>query len=851
MFYVDDVSLVGPRPIPPPEFLTAVRANQHGYLPRAPKRATIAADVASPLAWTLFDAGDTAVASGTTTVFGTFTPSGEHLHVADFSAVRTPGTGYALEVYGERSHPFDIGDDVYDKLEDDALRYFFHNRAGIEIAMPFAEDAQWTRPAGHLSVAPNQGDLGVTCFNQTDSAGQPYSGCGYTLDVPKGWYDAGDHGKYVVNAGFAAWMLLNQYERTRHIPSALRDGHPDGSLNIPESGNGVPDVLDEARWEVEFMLAMQVPPGGQVEGVAVAGMAHHKLHDANWTGLGLPPHLDAQPRYLYPPTTAATLNLAAVAAQCARVWKRIDAAFADRCREAAETAWDAALAHPAMFARETFPGGGGYGDSDVSDEFYWAAAELFVTTGRPRYRSFLRRSPLFLGVPGTPDGNGVVYGRSMDWPLTQALGTISLAIVPNELPPARVRTARRNVVTVADGYLAARAREPYGIPYASDGGYLLGIELGRAGQHGHPRAGLRLHVRPAVPRRGQRRDGLHPRPQPEREVVRRGLRRAADAQPASPVLGAPGGPVVPAAGARRPGRRPQPAAGGPVRAGLLRRGLRAAGVLRGRHRVVLHQRSGHQLERAAGLDRGLPRRRAGSAQPRRGPLRAAGWPPAARGGDMDRSSARALTVAAVLAIAFAAPAGAQTVLFTDDFEDGNANGWTVFGGSWSVVTDGTRVYRQSSGSSRYRSGAGSTAWTNYSVEARVKPTTWNGTDRFAGLAARLRDRYNGYVLALRSSGRVEMLRIASGTSTALASRTFPVTLGTWYTLRIDAVGTTLRGYVNGALQFTATDGTFAAGLVGGATDYATASFDNFRVIEGGYRPATRRRRCRRARTRSS
>jgi pectate lyase len=104
------------------------------------------------------------------------------------------------------------------------------------------------------------------------------------------------------------------------------------------------------------------------------------------------------------------------------------------------------------------------------------------------------------------------------------------------------------------------------------------------------------------------------------------------------------------------------------------------------------------------------------------------------------------------------------------------------------------------------------------VEARIKPTSWNGTDRFAGLAARLKDRYNGYVLALRSSGRVELLRLASGSSTALATRAFPVTLGTWYALRIDAVGTTLRGYVNGALQFTATDGTFTAGLVGGATD---------------------------------
>ena len=160
----------------------------------------------------------------------------------------------------------------------------------------------------------------------------------------------------------------------------------------------------------------------------------------------------------------------------------------------------------------------------------------------------------------------------------------------------------------------------------------------------------------------------------------------------------------------------------------------------------------------------------------------------------------------------------------------------MFGGSWSVVSDGTLVYRQSSDSSKYRAGAGSSAWTDYSVEARVKPTSWNGTDRFAGLAAGLKDRYNGYVLALRSSGRVELLRLAAGSSTALATRAFPVTLGTWYALRIDAVGTTLRGYVNGALEFTATDGTFTAGLVGGATDYATASFDDFLVTQGGLPP---------------
>ena len=140
-------------------------------------------------------------------------------------------------------------------------------------------------------------------------------------------------------------------------------------------------------------------------------MVHHKLHDANWTGLPLAPADDPQPRYLYPPTTAATLNLAAVAAQCARVFRGIDDAFAARCLTAAETAWTAARAHPAMYARNNFTGGGAYDDTDVSDEFYWAAAELFVTTGKPQYYRFITHSPHFLEVPGTVEPNGVVDGQ--------------------------------------------------------------------------------------------------------------------------------------------------------------------------------------------------------------------------------------------------------------------------------------------------------------------------------------------------------------------------------------------------------------------------------------------------------
>jgi endoglucanase len=325
-----------------------------------------------------------------------------------------------------------------------------------------------------VGVSPNLGDTAVPCFDQIDLEGRQWLGCSYTLDAAGGWYDAGDHGKYVVNGGIAVWTLLNEYERARYQGDNLRS-LADGTLNIPEGANGVPDILDEARWELEFMLAMQVPAGGLVEGEDLSGMVHHKVHDAAWTGLGLSPDQDPQARYLYPPSTAATLNLAAAAAQCSRIWERFDRAFSKRCLQAAETAWAAARAHPDLYARDNFTGGGGYGDSDVSDEFYWAASELFITTGKHQYRDFIRRSPYYLRIPGQEQAGPVVTGSSMGWPKTQALGTISLALVPSKLSYWDMGVARKNIVRVANGYAAALVQEGYILPYDSGtAGYAWG-----------------------------------------------------------------------------------------------------------------------------------------------------------------------------------------------------------------------------------------------------------------------------------------------------------------------------------------------------------------------------------------
>jgi len=426
--------------------LAKVRLNQVGYLPGAEKRATFESSASEPLAWVLLDSSGARAAEGQTQAFGADAASGERLHVIDFSSVTTEGRGYRLQVAEAESHPFDIRPDAYRALRSDALWFFYHQRSGIEIKLPYAGDAKWARPAGHL------GDSSVPCASD--------AGCDYKLDVSGGWYDAGDHGKYVVNAGITVWTLLQMYERAQQVGTADKFG--DGKLRLPEAGNGVPDLLDEVRWELEFLLKMQVPAGKPL-----AGMVHHKIHDKAWTELGVAPHEDKQPRVLKAPSTAATLNLAAVAAQAARIYRSVDPAFSKRLLEASQRAYAAALAHPKQFAPASDSlGGGPYDDQDVKDEFYWAAAELLITTGEAKYRDALRTwsGPIVPTVLGANAGDAGQHSV-LTWQNVVAAGAISLAFAPASVGEDRTR-ARDEITKAADAFLALRAKEGYGLPFA-------------------------------------------------------------------------------------------------------------------------------------------------------------------------------------------------------------------------------------------------------------------------------------------------------------------------------------------------------------------------------------------------
>ncbi|MFC0105436.1 glycoside hydrolase family 9 protein [Kibdelosporangium aridum] len=442
-FCVDNVSLAGGTAPPPyiPDTGPRVRVNQAGYLPSAAKHGTLVTTSTDPVAWQLRKADGAVAASGTTKPQGIDPTSRQNTHLIDFSSALA-GKGYTLSADGETSVPFDIGGDFYQRLRADSLAFFYHQRSGISIDAALVGPAH-ARPPAHLGVAPNQGDTDVAC--------QP-GVCDYRLDVRGGWYDAGDHGKYVVNGGIAVAQLMSEFERVKHHPGALGDG----KLRVPERGNGLPDILDEARWELDFLLRMQVPAGKPY-----AGMAHHKIHDNEWTGLPQLPHLDPKLRELHPVSTAATLNLAATAAQCARLFSPYDRAFAGRCLAAARQAWSAAKANPAIYASASDGNGGGtYDDTNVTDEFYWAAAELYLTTGAPEYRDFVTSSPVHTADVFTVDG--------FSWQSVAALGRLNLATVPSRLPDRQ--KVRRSVIAGADKLLATARSQAYGIPYAPSGG---------------------------------------------------------------------------------------------------------------------------------------------------------------------------------------------------------------------------------------------------------------------------------------------------------------------------------------------------------------------------------------------
>ena len=428
-----------------------ILTNQVSYFTDRAKKATMLCNEKNGISFDVKDSSDKTVYSGKSEAFGYDADSDDNVHIIDFSELNEEGTFYIEAENGVVSRKFKIGDDeIYSSLLYDSLNYFYQNRSGIEIESQYitsGDSATLARAAGHTSD------------NAEVEQTWGYSGSSGSQEVSGGWYDAGDHGKYVVNGGIALWIMQNQYETAKLM--GFEDAFADGTMNIPENSNCFPDLLDEARWEMEWMMKMLVN-GGEYD-----GMVYHKVHDEKWTALALAPADDDLKRILKPPTTAATLNVSACAAQAARLWKGIDDDFSDKCLEIAEKTYEAAKKHPDMYAPlDESIGGGAYGDNNAEDELYWAASELYITTGDDNYYNDMKNSDYFLKLETVvSDGEHVDTPISFDWGNTASLGTLALAVNKDAVDSSDYDKVILNITKAADYYVELEDEQGYGLPY--------------------------------------------------------------------------------------------------------------------------------------------------------------------------------------------------------------------------------------------------------------------------------------------------------------------------------------------------------------------------------------------------
>ena len=437
--------------------------NQHGFLSIGPKIALrIGPGAASPFE-VLNDRGQVVFTGVSAPVAGLDPQSGTAVQRLDFGGLTVVGEGFTVRMDTSVSDPFLIGQ-PYETLARDSLNYFYQSRfaEAVEASFVPAATPSLTRAQGHA-------DSRYGCFSGTDLRGTDWPGCDYQLTVRGGWYDAGDYGQYALNTAFASWTLMNMAEReAKPISGLCRPALADNTLRLPEAGNRLPDVLDEAKRGIDNLLSTQVvstTPQALARGAQrdngplmltptdASGMVHHKVHGVEWHGADAVPAGDTIPRRLYPPTTAATLSLAAVGAQCARVFRGHDRDYAATCLEAAETAFAAALRVPDAYAWGEFTGGGPYDDRTLDDEFGWAATELWLATGKAEYLAEVeRRAP------------GYNIYSTYDWRTVEARGMVSLAVQDGFEHP-RARLAREAARDWGDRLAAEAGRTHYGMPY--------------------------------------------------------------------------------------------------------------------------------------------------------------------------------------------------------------------------------------------------------------------------------------------------------------------------------------------------------------------------------------------------
>ncbi len=362
-----------------------ITVNQFGWLPRSRKIAILADPVRGQNAGQSFQPGPEFVVRQQTdskiVYRGKLKPwnggrvselAGDRVWYAEFSDVRAPGTYQLYDPTNRlRSYPFRIADDVYKAVLRDSVRTFYYQRSGTPITEKHG--GKWHHRGGHLGPAQDR----AANYSQNGKAlGQP-------RDLLGGWFDAGDLNKYVPYLEATLFDLLWAYE--------LNPGVFGDNTNVPESGNGVPDLLDEVKWELDWLLKMQDDDGGVFN--RVAGRSHDNGPDS--------PVSDKQARFYTAKTTWATATAVASFAHAARVYERFDRAFpgyAARLIAAAKRGWTYLESHPEMDPADGTDGDKTLAATPASSNRngdrrsrVYAAAELFKTVGEHSFKAYVDR----------------------------------------------------------------------------------------------------------------------------------------------------------------------------------------------------------------------------------------------------------------------------------------------------------------------------------------------------------------------------------------------------------------------------------------------------------------------------
>lgn len=357
-----------------------ILVDQFGYLPDAPKVAVIRSPRQGFDADRSFTPGATyevrrvvdgdRVLSGSLKAWNAGQVQGSSGDVGwwfDFSELTAPGRYYVHDPERKvRSATFSIGPAVYDDVLRSVMRTYYYQRSGMEKKAPYAESC-WTDAAAY--VGPGQDLVARNADRPEDPAGE--------RDLSGGWFDAGDTNKYVTAAVQAVHPLLFAYS---DYPQGFTD-----NFNIPESGNGIPDLIDEVRWEIDWLKKMQNADGSSL--LKVGALQH---------ALASPPSSDALPRYYVPTCTSATIASAGMMAHAALVFAR----FPSLAGEALD------LKSRAIRGFDAYRGAGQVqtdcddrrvvsGDADrtvdeQADMAVEAAIYLFALTGEARFHEHIR-----------------------------------------------------------------------------------------------------------------------------------------------------------------------------------------------------------------------------------------------------------------------------------------------------------------------------------------------------------------------------------------------------------------------------------------------------------------------------